>query len=87
MSIKVCRKQSLAMLNGTANRHDRTNFTGNKRNFIITVRVGGKLTKFRGHEGITENHESFYPRKLLAVWYQLLKTSIHVCSHMPHPPL
>ena len=31
--------------------------------------MGGKLTKFRGHEGINENHESFYPRKFLAVRY------------------
>ena len=30
--------------------------------------MGGKLTKFRGHKEITENHESFYPRKFLAVY-------------------
>ena len=37
--------------------------------------MGGKLTKFRGHKEITENHESFYPRKFLAVRYlnQILK--------------
>ena len=31
--------------------------------------MGGKLTKFRGQEVITENHESFYPRKFLVVRY------------------
>ena len=31
--------------------------------------MGGKLTKFRGHEGISEKHESFYLRKFLAVRY------------------
>ena len=31
--------------------------------------VGKKLTKFRGHIEIIENHESFYPRKFLAVRY------------------
>ena len=46
------------------NRHDRT-----KINETVQLRVGGKLTKFRGHEGINENHESFYPRKFLAVRY------------------
>ena len=35
----------------------------------VQLRVGGKLTKFRGHKGITENHKSFYPRKFLAVRY------------------
>ena len=38
-------------------------------NDTVQLRVGGKLTKFRGHKGITENHESFYPRKFLAVRY------------------
>ena len=33
----------------------------------LQLRVGGKLTNFRGHKKITENHESFYPRKFLAM--------------------
>ena len=37
----------------------------------LTHGVGGKLTKFRGHKEITENHESFYPRKFLAIRYQM----------------
>ena len=27
--------------------------------------MSGKLTKFRGHEGITENHRSFIPENFL----------------------
>ena len=41
-------------------------------NDTVQLRMGGKLTKFRGHKGITENHESFYPRKFLAVRYFFL---------------
>ena len=38
-------------------------------NETVQLCVGGKLTKFRGHEGINKKHESFYPRKFLAVRY------------------
>ena len=45
-------------------------------NDTVQLRVGGKLTKFRGYKGtrkgITENHESFYPRKFLAVRYKVI---------------
>ena len=42
-----------------------------KINETVYLRVGGKLTKFRGHEGINEIHETFYPRKFLAVRYKI----------------
>ena len=35
-------------------------------NNTLQLCVGGKLTNFRGHKKITENHKSFYPRKFLA---------------------
>ena len=40
--------------------------------------VGRKLTKFRGRKEIIENHESFYPRKFLAVWYAKGMSQPHV---------
>ena len=42
--------------------------------------MGGKLIKFRGHEGINENHESFYPRKFLAVRYLYEKNMNLICT-------
>ena len=42
-------------------------------NDTVQLSVGGKLTKFGGHNGITENRESFYLRKFLAVRYVLQK--------------
>ena len=50
------------------NRDNRMDFTGNKQNCITTR--DGKLTKFCGHEGINENHESIYLQKFLAVRYE-----------------
>ena len=38
-------------------------------NDAIQLRVGGKLTKFRGHEEITENHESFIPENFRSIRY------------------
>ena len=38
-------------------------------NETLQLRVGGKLTKFRGHEGINKKHESFYPQNFLALRY------------------
>ena len=71
MSIKICRKQHLSKsckAKWRANKHNRT-FKLPKINETVLFRVGGKLTKFRGHEKINEKHESFYPRKFLAVRY------------------
>ena len=38
-------------------------------NETLKLHVGEKLTKFQSHKEITENHESFYPQKFLAVQY------------------
>ena len=38
-----------------------------ERNDTLQLCVGGKLTNFRGHKKITENHESFYTQNFLAV--------------------
>ena len=50
-------------------------------NDTVQLRVGGKLIKFRGHEGITENHESFYPQNFPAVRYINIYTYIHTYIH------
>ena len=34
-------------------------------NNSVQLCMGGKLTKFRGHKGITENHKSFISENLL----------------------
>ena len=66
---KICRKQHLKK-SCNAKWKELTGTTERillKINETVQLRVGGKLTKFRGHEGINEKHESFYPRKFLAV--------------------
>ena len=44
-------------------------------NDTVQLRVGGKLTKFRGHKGIIENHESFIPEIFLPYGILVVETS------------
>ena len=70
MSTKICRKEHLGK-SCNAKWRELTGTTEQilpEINETVELCVGGKLTKFHGHEGITENHESFYSRKFLSMW-------------------